>query len=399
MRIRLLLLAALLLAAVPATVGAAQLTAPRDPYQLTGIVERVYAGDTLLVRADDDRLYDVRARGVPVQLTGGDVGRWDDLRIGQEVEVYGDRRDDRRIDARLIRLTGMYDPDRLSRIRDDDRYRDDRYRSDWTVDVSGTVFSIDPDRESFRLRTARGLRTVEVFDETRLTFGSGGSARFRDVRVGDAMRVSGVERQERIVAEHITLLEPSTARYRYEEPYDDRLGRDDAVVVGTVRAPTYGMNRRVKVRTARGDVTVDADRDVSIVKYDDRVSIHELNRGDRVRVVGTWTGPDRIRAHRISVDPPPPPVRQETLGYRSDLPHEPMPVVTVIGFLVSHDEDRDRMRLSTRDGDRIIVANGTPAFVRGERISRRNIRQGDRVRATGYWNGREILATRVELAY
>jgi hypothetical protein len=76
-----------------------------------------------------------------------------------------------------------------------------------------------------------------------------------------------------------------------------------------------------------------------------------------------------------------------------------MPVVTVIGFVVSYDEDRDRIRLNTRDGDRIVVANGTPAYLRGERISRRQIIQGDRVRATGYWNGREVMATRVELAY
>jgi hypothetical protein len=398
MRTRLLPLAALLLAAAPGMVRALPITAANDQYLLTGIVERIYSNDSLLVRADDDRLYDIRARGARVQLTGGDFGRWDDLRRGQEVEIYGIRRDERSGDARRIRLTGRYDPDHLDRIRAEDRFRADRLRQEGPIEARGSVFSIDPDRESFRLRTAGGLRTVEVFDETRVAFASGRAARFRDLRVGDDLRVSGVERAGRIVADRVTILGPTTAGYRSGEPYYEAPRQGDAVLVGTVRAPTYGVNRRVKVRTSRGDVTVDVDRDVPVYKWEERVSVHELNRGDRVRVVGLWTGADRVRADRITVDPPPP-TRQETLGYRSDLPHEPMPVVTVIGFVVSYDEDRDRIRLNTRDGDRIVVANGTPAYLRGERISRRQIIQGDRVRATGYWNGREVMATRVELAY
>lgn len=138
--------------------------------------------------------------------------------------------------------------------------------------------------------------------------------------------------------------------------------------------------------------------------YGDQASVHELDSGHRVRVVGRWMGQDRLRAERIDVEPPltaeaPRPVQQQTRGYRSDLTPSPMPQVTVLGLLVSFDENRNRMRLSTRKGDRIVVAKGTPAYLRSERISRRDMRQGDRVRATGFWNGSEILATRVELAY
>jgi hypothetical protein len=171
------------------------------------------------------------------------------------------------------------------------------------------------------------------------------------------------------------------------------------VLVGTVRTPTYGVSRRIKVRTADGDVTVTVDPQTPIYEYDERLSVHDLDQGDRVRIVGYWEGRDRLRASRIDVDLPPPPIRERARGYRSTLEPTPMPVVTIIGQLVSYDENRDRMRLSTRDGDRIVIANGTPAYVRGNRISRGNMRQGDRVRATGYWNGHEILATRVELAY
>jgi hypothetical protein len=136
------------------------------------------------------------------------------------------------------------------------------------------------------------------------------------------------------------------------------------------------------------------------------------SRADRYRaassvdLTGTVSSVDRDResirlrtSRGLRVDLPPPPIRERARGYRSTLEPTPMPVVTIIGQLVSYDENRDRMRLSTRDGDRIVIANGTPAYVRGNRISRGNMRQGDRVRATGYWNGHEILATRVELAY
>jgi hypothetical protein len=286
-------------------------------------------------------------------------------------------------------------PDRPS----DDYYlrnpdRSARDRAGTSVVLSGTVSSIDRDRESIRLRTRRGLQTVELYDGTRLLDDSGRRASLSDIRVGDELQVSGAERNGRIVADRVTLLVPVGTRYpndyREAAPYAPHR----VIVVGTVRTPTYDVGRQVKVRTSDGDISVDVDPHTPITAYSDRISVHELERGDRVRVVGEWTGTDRLRADRIDVLPPP---RQAARGYRSSL--APMPVVTVIGQLVSYDRNRDRMRLSTRDGDRIVIAKGTPAYVRGERIDRGDMRQGDRVRATGYWDGREILATRVELAY
>jgi hypothetical protein len=115
-------------------------------------------------------------------------------------------------------------------------------------------------------------------------------------------------------------------------------------------------------------------------------------------VYGDWSGTDRFVARRIEVTPTRA-VRTLTRSYRATTTTEPLPVVTVLGQLVSFDENRDRMRLSTSQGDRIVVANGLPAYVHGTQVSRRNFQVGDRVRAWGHWNGREILATRVELAY
>jgi hypothetical protein len=227
-----------------------------------------------------------------------------------------------------------------------------------------------------------------------MSFDSGRRAGLSDVRVGDDMDVKGDERGGRIVADRVTLLGPSGARYREDSSYPH-----DGVLVGTVRTPTYDASRRIKVRTAEGDVTVTVDPHTPIYEANERLSVHDLDRGDRVRVVGSWEARDRLRASRIDVGLPPPPIREKARGYRSSLSPGPMPVITVLGTLVSYDDNRDRMRLSTREGDRIVVAKGTPAYVRGKRISRGNMRQGDRVRATGYWNGTEILATRVELAY
>jgi hypothetical protein len=288
--------------------------ADRDPLVVWGVIERLYSSHRLLVRSDDDKLYSVRASEARIERTGGDLGRWDDLRIGEQVDVFGIAQDDRSVDASHIRITGGRPTDRVDGSVPDDRYRqypspDDRSheepyrRSQDAIEVLGTVSSIDRDRESIRLRTRRGLRTVELFDETRMQFDSGRSAALRDVRVGDEVSVRGVDRGDRIVADRVTLLGPSESPYSQEYEYDRRRSHGDVVLNGTVRGSTYYLRRRITVRTAEGDVTVEVDRDTPIYELDDRISVHELESGDRVRIVGRWTASDHFLAKRIAVTP------------------------------------------------------------------------------------------------
>lgn len=396
-----------LLLSLAAAAGYAQGPADRGSLVVWGTVERLYSSHRLLVRSDDDRLYTVRASGVPVELSGGDLGRWSDLRVGQQVDVFGTILDDRTVDASHIRITGGRPTDRVYRDEDevyrrdsssDYRYRDDRYLPRTSpVEVLGTVSSVDRERESIRLRTRRGLRTVELFDDTIVRLDSGRRADLRDVRAGDELSVRGRVRGERIVADSVTVLSRSRGAYPAERDYPYG-SRQAEVITGTIRGSTYYLSRRITVRTIDGDVTVEVDRDTPIYELGDRISVHELESGDRVRIVGRWSGAGRFAADRIEVTPSRS-VRAMTRGYRATTSAQPLSVVTVLGQLVSFDENRDRMRLSTSRGDRIVVANGVPAYLRGEKISRRNFQQGDRVRATGYWNGQEILATRVELAF
>lgn len=303
----------------------------------------------------------------------------------------------RRLPLFAVLLATLAAPAMAQRFVSPDRAGDDYYlrspdreRGDAAVVLSGSVVSVDRDRQSLRLRTRRGVRTVELYDGTRLLDDAGRVARLRDFHAGDELQVRGVDRNGRIVADRVTLLGPGPVDEAREEALAPR---DRVVLVGTVRTPTYDVSRKVKVRTTEGDITVAADPRTPITAYGDRISIHELERGDRVRVAGEWTGSDRLQADRIDVLPP----REAALGYRSSLPAEP--ASTFLGELVSFDHNRDRLRLSTRDGDRIILAQGVPAYLRGERISRGDLRPGDRVRVTGYWNGHEMLATRLDLAY
>jgi hypothetical protein len=408
MRQGLLPLSMLLLAMAPRA-GFAQPGPDRDSLVVWGAIERLYSSHRLLVRADDDRLYTVRAAGTPVELSGGDLGRWDDLRRGLHVDVYGTARDDQTVDASYIRLTGGSPRDRSYRDEAHDRYRDDASRDEPTrarripvpdnsVEILGAVTSVDRDRESIRLDTRRGLRRVELFDDTILRTDSGDRLSLADVQTGDELAVLGQDRGDRLVADRVTLLGPSRRAYSEGSRGSLRPGAGTHVITGTVRGSTYYLSRRITVRTPDGDVKVDVDRDTPIEELGDRISVHELEPGDHIRVYGDWSGTDRFAARRIEVTPTRA-VRTLTRSYRATTSSESLPVVTVLGQLVSFDENRDRMRLSTRQGDRIVVANGLPAYVHGAKVSRRNFQAGDRVRAWGYWNGQEILATRVELAY
>jgi hypothetical protein len=345
MQILLLSLAALLVWAAPVVV--ARQAAATAPLSIRSTAQMPTAGNRQTVQGARGRLTEVRSRSIRAQPLRG--------------EPYSSR---------------------------------DGTTARYPVELTGELVSIDRAREILRVRTNQGPQVVELFDETEYGLESGRAIRLSELRPGTEVRISGEERNGRILAHRLVVLDPAPYPQRADAPNTGSRG----VIVGTVRTPTHLVSRKIKVRTPDGDVTVEAGQDTRITQYNERISVHELERGDRVQVEGVWTGDDRLRAARIDVALPES-AGEATRGYRSTLPPASMPIRTVVGFLVSHDEDRDRMRLSTSGGDRIVVANGTPAYLDGERISRREIRQGDRVRVTGYWNGRELLATRVELAY
>src|SRR5207244_10799749 len=129
MRQTILPMAALLLSLVPVA-GYSQGSANRGSLVVWGTVERLNPSHRVLVRSDDDQLYSVRASGGPVELTGGDLGRWSDLRVGQQVDVFGTVLDDRTIDATHIRITGGRPTDRIYRDESDEWYRDESTRDD-----------------------------------------------------------------------------------------------------------------------------------------------------------------------------------------------------------------------------------------------------------------------------
>jgi hypothetical protein len=375
---------AALLIIVTVPLAGAQTLLARDPLQLAGTLEKFYPGYHLMVRRGDGRLVDVRGRYSQLERPDGQSVAWFGLRVGDQIDVFGVQRSEKSVDASVIRVTG-----RSAGSRETTAVRPTARQ----IEATGQIVSIDSERDSLQLRTADGVRTVELFDETQMRRSTGEPAAVRDLRVGDEVRLLGVERSGRLVAERVTLMPPAAPPV--DLPRRAAHQGSEAQVVGTVRTPAYLKQRQVKVLTPQGDVAVDVEEGTPIVKHAERVSVHELERGDKVRIVGTWTGEERLEARRIDVVPPP--LSSATLGYRSE--PAPMPLMDVIGFVVSYDEDRNRIRLNTREGDRIIVANGTPAFIRGERISRRQIQQGDRLRANGHWNGIEILARKVELAY
>jgi hypothetical protein len=126
----------------------------------------------------------------------------------------------------------------------------------YPVELTGELVSIDRAREILRVRTNQGPQVVELFDETEYGLESGRAIRLSELRPGTEVRISGEERNGRILAHRLVVLDPAPYPQRADAPNTGSRG----VIVGTVRTPTHLVSRKIKVRTPDGDVTARRDR-------------------------------------------------------------------------------------------------------------------------------------------
>jgi hypothetical protein len=80
------------------------------------------------------------------------------------------------------------------------------------------------------------------------------------------------------------------------------LSAAQAVTVrGTVIERAGRLDREIAIRQTGRTIYVDVPRSARVTRLGRRISVHDLQGGDGVRVTGTWSSGDRIRATRVAV--------------------------------------------------------------------------------------------------
>ncbi|HYH06333.1 MAG TPA: hypothetical protein VEK11_04650 [Thermoanaerobaculia bacterium] len=179
-----------------------------------------------------------------------------------------------------------------SRHRDRTNDRNDGRHQMRGVTVEGHIRDIDRDRNGFVIRLDRGNYVLYADEDLRVDSRSGRNrrTRVRQLERGDYVRVSGRTSSRGLYADHITLVR--------EE--DDRGGRDDAWLSGTVQS----VDRRqglvwVEEARSRRVIGVDVRR---ADRNDHRYDADNIRRGDRITVRGDWRRDGRFEAESVDVD-------------------------------------------------------------------------------------------------
>ena len=249
------------LSLVPVAGAQAQgVAADRDEVQirLVGVVQSSFR-DRISVSTRNNLVFSVRAteRSGPL----------DNIRVRDRVQVVGELVGRDQIDAESVRRVAT--TDRLT-------------------DLTGTVRSIDPQRELLVVQGPNNtIVQVNVTMDTDITAGNE-RLRLRDLEVGQQITVRGVDQGNgRMRARTISLVGGRTVRFRDGDELD--IISVDATA-RTFRALYEGQTRTVRLEPA-----------ARITRNGERRDVADLRAGQQVRVNGTEGAGGVISATRVAI--------------------------------------------------------------------------------------------------
>ena len=256
---------------------------------LDGVISRVDVDrDRVTLTTDAGRAYTLDTSRFDLTQRGTDrSGQTADLTRGMRLHVTGTRLSDDIVQADRVRIlrdqnTPLEVPAPSSPDDTD------------SINLRGTVESVDQRRASFVVHINQHTRTVFLDDTTTLPQASPEDSDRVPLHPGDRVTVSGVLRADgTVVADTVSLGQPAKSDRREITPRDIE-GRV------TSRSSRY-TNRDLKIRLSSGrEVTVHVPAGIPITRDNQPISVHELTTRDVVRVTGTFDGDD-FRADSIAV--------------------------------------------------------------------------------------------------
>ena len=183
--------------------------------------------------------------------------------------------------------------------------------------VAGAVEAFNSRTMSLEVRAADGKLYLVDARQAKFSAEVGGSIRaaeFIDLRPGAVVSITGRAPRRQVVEATAIRINRLPARAGSEDPFvpparaalspppapdPQRRSRRPAEIEGTIARATGSTDRRITVRVGDVEYTLDVPRDTIVVVDGRERSVHDLKRGQRVRVTGRWEG-DRLVPERIA---------------------------------------------------------------------------------------------------
>lgn len=346
----------------------------------------------------DEGVFTVLASRAEVRLEDGRSGRIREVREGALVRIFGERLSERTVRADTIVV--------LENDAQRTHVPPRRYRPDERIEIDGVVRIVRPDAGEIEIRAGDVDYVVVIGPRTvvrRYLYVTDVS----EIRSGDRVGVFGTVRGSRISALRIQLIEPGG---EFRPLYADR--RED-VVEGEIVVPTSSFDRTLLLATEFGERKVDVRRGAQVTRDGQSISVHDLRRGERVRVCGVWNG-DSLSAVSIEVidDTSAGPVKEpETQESPTDIsgPGETIPSETPgptdspepaerTGRIVSIDPENRRLTVDTGLADVPVDAAHAEISREGTPVAFADLKKGDRVTVVGELREGVLHARSVEVS-
>ena len=387
--------------------------------RLREVVEIVDRGST----------YRVLTGRAAVQLENGKTGSTQDLKDGAVIQVSGQQLSARTVLASSVVVLDARAAASLAAPQG--------YRPNDHIEASGAVTGVIASSKEIDVRTDDGNFALLVKPETiirRYIYVTD----IDDVNEGDAVSFIGrIGQDGRVIAERIHVfasgngVQPKGSK-GYRPTYLSAVSqtREDTIE-GAIISPPSSFDRSLALDTEYGDRKVDVLKSAEVRIDRLPASVHDLGKGDYVRVIGTWDGdtmiasrvetsaPSSSATYRVQeltvpepvrVEPAPPPAAAVPVPAApakpapappANPPAQPQPEpekpTTLTGRIV--EIDYTNLDLSVDAGLKDNKIDARDAVITREGSTRRfsELKKGDKVEVKGDWNGDVMKAASVDV--
>lgn len=412
--IALLVLLALSLSALGAS--SYRVVSKQNGMAITGVARNIDRLREFFDVSDHANTYTVLTGRASIQLRSGRMGTTQDLEDNDYVRIVGDRLSERTVLATSIVVidakTAAAEISAISAYRPRDR-----------VESAGVVTRVAARFAEIDVRTDTGNYVIIVRPETimrRYLYPTD----INDVGEGDEINFIGTMSSDgRILAERLQVSSArsgSAAGKSYRAVYLAQGSRPSQdTVEGAIITPPSMFDRTLVVQTRYGERQIDVLKNAE-VRIDGRLaSVHDLTRGDSVRVYGTWDSSTMIAnrvetiggAEDITVPEPPrapspapapkappaPAPPDEAAAPAEPAAPEPPRPNTLTGRIVDIDYTNLDLTIDAAMVDTKIDAREAAVTRKGSSRRFSELKKGDKVEVKGDWTEDVMKAASIDV--